>query len=64
MSALEILPIVLLGIVCGLDVVSFPQGMISRPIVAATAAGALGGHGPLVAPVRERVCLPRVSDGC
>jgi mannose/fructose/N-acetylgalactosamine-specific phosphotransferase system component IIC len=36
-------PFVLLGAICGLDVVSFPQAMISRPIVAATAAGALAG---------------------
>jgi mannose/fructose/N-acetylgalactosamine-specific phosphotransferase system component IIC len=40
----DLLPFVLLGAVCGLDVVSFPQVMISRPIVAATASAALGGH--------------------
>jgi PTS system mannose-specific IIC component len=34
----------LLGAVLGLDVVSFPQGMLSRPLVAATLAGALAGH--------------------
>jgi mannose/fructose/N-acetylgalactosamine-specific phosphotransferase system component IIC len=42
-----LIPFVLLGAVCGLDVVSFPQAMISRPIVAATAAGALAGSAGL-----------------
>lgn len=41
---LQLLPLAVLGAVLGLDVVSFPQAMISRPIVAATAAGALVGH--------------------
>lgn len=40
---LDLLPLVLLGAVLGLDVVSFPQAMISRPIVAATLAGAFAG---------------------
>ena len=31
-----LLPLALLGAVLGLDVVSFPQAMISRPLVAAT----------------------------
>ena len=34
----------LLGAVLGLDVVSFPQGMLFRPIVSATLAGILGGN--------------------
>jgi PTS system mannose-specific IIC component len=38
------LPLVLLGAVLGLDVVSFPQAMVSRPLVAATLAGALAGQ--------------------
>ena len=42
-----LLPFVLLGGICGLDVVSFPQAMISRPIVAATVAGALAGRAGL-----------------
>ena len=33
----DILPIALLGGLLGLDVVCFPQAMISRPLVAATA---------------------------
>lgn len=41
MSAL--LPVVLLGALLGLDTVSFPQAMLSRPIVAATLGGTLIG---------------------
>lgn len=40
---LSLLPLTMLGAVLGLDAVSFPQAMISRPIVAATLAGALVG---------------------
>lgn len=39
-----LIPLAVLGGVLGLDVVSFPQAMISRPLVAATAAGALIGQ--------------------
>ena len=42
MSA-TLLPIAALGGLVGMDVVSFPQAMWSRPIVAATLAGALSG---------------------
>lgn len=42
--AIFLLPLAVLGAVLGLDVVSFPQGMLSRPLVAATAAGALIGQ--------------------
>lgn len=38
------LPLAVLGAVLGLDVVSFPQAMISRPIVASTLAGTLVGQ--------------------
>ncbi|MBI1808447.1 MAG: PTS sugar transporter subunit IIC [Gemmatimonadetes bacterium] len=48
---LALLPLTLLGAVLGLDVVSFPQAMVSRPIVAATLAGALVG-----APLRGLIC--------
>ena len=41
---LPFVPLAVLGAVLGLDVVSFPQAMISRPIVAATLAGALLGQ--------------------
>jgi PTS system mannose-specific IIC component len=39
----QLLPIAILAGVLGLDVVSFPQAMISRPIVAATLGGAFLG---------------------
>lgn len=40
---MDALPVVMLGALLGLDVVTFPQAMISRPIVAATFAGAFVG---------------------
>ncbi|MDQ2931038.1 MAG: PTS sugar transporter subunit IIC [Gemmatimonadota bacterium] len=43
MTITMILEFALLGAVLGLDVVSFPQAMFSRPIVASTLAGTLGG---------------------
>lgn len=39
-----LMPLAVLGAVLGLDVVSFPQAMVSRPIVASTLAGALIGQ--------------------
>lgn len=66
MSLFEMLPIVLLGVICGTDVVSFPQAMISRPIVAATAAGALAGHpgdGLLIGAVLELIALETLPFG-
>ena len=47
----QLLPLAMLAGVLGLDVVSFPQAMISRPIVAATLAGAFLG-----APVAGLAC--------
>ncbi len=47
----QLLPIAMLAGVIGLDVVSFPQAMLSRPIVAATVAGAFVG-----APVAGLTC--------
>ncbi len=41
--AIDLVPLSLLGGVLGLDVVSFPQAMISRPIVASTLGGAFAG---------------------
>lgn len=38
------IPFVVLGGLTGLDTVSFPQAMISRPLVSATLAGAIGGN--------------------
>ena len=43
MNGFDLIPFVALGALVGLDVVSFPQMMISRPLVAATVAGALAG---------------------
>ncbi|MEO6444938.1 MAG: PTS sugar transporter subunit IIC [Gemmatimonadaceae bacterium] len=43
MSPAEVGALSLLGAVLGLDVVSFPQAMLSRPLVAATLTGALLG---------------------
>jgi len=66
MSLLEALPIALLGALLGLDVVSFPQAMISRPIVAATAAGAFIGNPPgglLIGVVLEMIALDTLPFG-
>lgn len=51
MLLMQLAPIALLAGVLGLDVVSFPQAMISRPIVSATLGGAFLG-----APVAGLVC--------
>ncbi|MFL5525163.1 MAG: PTS sugar transporter subunit IIC [Gemmatimonadaceae bacterium] len=66
MNLLEILPIALLGGLLGLDVVSFPQAMISRPIVAATLAGAFIGNPPaglLIGVVLEMIALDTLPFG-
>jgi mannose/fructose/N-acetylgalactosamine-specific phosphotransferase system component IIC len=65
-SALELLPFAILGAILGLDVVSFPQAMISRPIVAATLAGALIGHatsGLLIGAALELFALETLPVG-
>ena len=65
MSA-DLLPVVLLGALLGLDVVSFPQAQISRPLVAATVAGALLGHaleGLLVGATLELIALETLPVG-
>ena len=62
----NLLRMALLGAVLGLDVVSLPQAMISRPLVAATLAGALGGNamaGLLVGAVLELVALETLPFG-
>lgn len=66
MSALGIIPIAVLGGLLGLDVVSFPQAMISRPVVAATLAGVLIGQsasGLLVGAVLELIALETLPFG-
>ena len=66
MSLAEALPIALLGALLGLDVVSFPQAMVSRPIVAATVAGAFIGYPPaglLIGVVLELIALDTLPFG-
>lgn len=61
-----LLPFALLGAVCGLDVVSLPQAMISRPLVAATVGGALAGNagvGLLVGAAVELIALETLPVG-
>jgi PTS system mannose-specific IIC component len=62
----ELLPISLLGGVLGLDVVCFPQMMVSRPLVAATLAGAFVGDattGVLVGSTLELIALATLPFG-
>ena len=62
----ELIPLALLGGVLGLDVVSFPQAMISRPIVAATLGGAFAGDaasGLLIGAVLELIALDTLPLG-
>ena len=66
MNLLQALPIAMLGALLGLDVVSFPQAMVSRPIVAATLAGAFIGHpqaGLLIGVVLELIALDTLPFG-
>ena len=66
MSIADVIPIALLGGLLGLDVVSFPQAMISRPLVAATLGGALVGHsaiGLLVGAALELIALETLPFG-
>ncbi|MDB4879157.1 MAG: hypothetical protein JWL60_603 [Gemmatimonadetes bacterium] len=63
---IELLPIVLLGGVMGLDVVCFPQMMFSRPLVASTVAGAFVGNaqaGLLVGVTLELIALATLPFG-
>lgn len=62
----ELLPLALLGGALGLDVVCFPQMMISRPLVAATLAGAFVGDattGILVGATLELIALATLPFG-
>jgi mannose/fructose/N-acetylgalactosamine-specific phosphotransferase system component IIC len=59
-------PVAMLGAVCGLDMVSFPQIMIARPIVSATAAGTFVGRpgaGLLMGAVLELIALETLPFG-
>ncbi len=62
----ELLPLALLGGVMGLDVVCFPQMMFSRPLVAATLAGAFVGDaamGIIVGVTLELIALATLPFG-
>ena len=62
----ELLPLAMLGGLLGLDVVCFPQMMISRPIVGATLAGAFVGDtasGMLVGATLELIALATLPFG-
>lgn len=64
--AASFLPLTMLAALLGLDVVSFPQAMISRPIVAATLAGALVGdpmRGLVIGIALELVALENLPFG-
>lgn len=66
MNLLETLPLGLLGGLLGLDVVSFPQVMIARPIVSSTVAGAFIGHaqaGLLIGVMLEFIALDTLPFG-
>ena len=66
MTPIDALPIVLLAAVVGLDVVSFPQMMFSRPLVAASLGGAVAGdvvHGLVVGVLLELLALETLPVG-
>ena len=61
-----LLPLGLLGAVLGLDTVSFPQAMLSRPLVAATCGGALLGEplsGLMMGAALELIALETLPFG-
>jgi mannose/fructose/N-acetylgalactosamine-specific phosphotransferase system component IIC len=63
---IDLLPIALLGAFLGMDVVTFPQVMISRPIVASTLAGAFIGNAPaglIMGAVLELLALEMLPFG-
>ena len=66
LANVDVLRFAVLGAVLGLDVVSFPQAMLSRPLVAATVAGAVAGQpgrGLIVGAVLELVALETLPVG-
>ncbi len=63
---LPLLPLAVLGAVLGLDTVSFPQAMLSRPLVSATLGGALvgsAGGGLLIGAALELIALETLPFG-
>lgn len=66
MSGVDIVVLALLGGMLGLDTVSFPQAMLSRPIVGATLAGAIlgdAGAGLLVGATLELFAVDTLPFG-
>lgn len=66
MNALDVVPVALLGGIAGLDTVSFPQAMISRPLVSATLGAALVGapmQGLLLGAILELIALETLPVG-
>ena len=66
MTLINLLPLALLAAVMGLDVVSFPQAMFSRPLVAASLGGAIAGRvedGLLVGVLLELIALEMLPVG-
>jgi mannose/fructose/N-acetylgalactosamine-specific phosphotransferase system component IIC len=66
MMPFSVLPVALLGGVLGLDTVSFPQVMWSRPLVAATLSGALMGapaNGLVAGAALELIALETLPVG-
>ncbi len=62
----ELIPLAVLGAVLGLDVVGFPQAMISRPLVGCTLASAFLGvpeHGLLLGAIVECFALETLPVG-
>jgi PTS system mannose-specific IIC component len=63
---LDAVPLAVLGALLGLDMVSFPQVMLSRPLVSATIAGAFVGRpaaGLLMGVVLELIALETLPFG-
>jgi PTS system mannose-specific IIC component len=61
-----LLPLGLLGALLGLDTVSFPQAMLSRPLVAATLGGAMAGSpldGLIIGAALELIALETLPFG-
>ena len=62
----SVVPVSLLGAIVGLDMVSFPQIMLSRPLISATLAGAFVGRpaaGLLIGAVLELIALETLPFG-
>ena len=66
LTLVNVIPVALLGAVVGLDMVSFPQMMLSRPLVSATLGGAFVGRpgaGLLIGAVLELIALETLPFG-